>query len=386
MRLSIFKERRLQLHNFIPILLILFIILLTPHSSIAASDDEKQTLLEKFSKKVKVLQEKVKSLERGHARLYHSLEEKKSVGKGTKITENIKIGALVEVEASADNNDKDGDTSDLVLATFQLALDADINENVTGHVQLLYEEDTTDPIEVDEGIINISSPSGFNLAVGKMYLPFGVFNSHFISNPQVLDLAETNESALIVSYAKEAWEGSLGIFNGSIDEANEDDTIADFFLSVSYEPIEGAIIGGSYISDIGDSNGMTALLTSPLTDIVSGWAGFISLEIDGITIDAEYITSSERFNVADLDEDGDNTGDRPRAYNIEVGMPVSEGLEAAVKLEGNKDFFGAPETQFGVALSYGLYENVSLSAELLTGEYENNQDRTLITTQLGIEF
>jgi len=46
------------------------------------------------------------------------------------------------------------ETSDIVLATVELAMDADIVDHVQGHILFLHEEDDT-PIEVDEGIITI---------------------------------------------------------------------------------------------------------------------------------------------------------------------------------------------------------------------------------------
>jgi hypothetical protein len=45
-----------------------------------------------------------------------------------------------------------------------------------------------------------------------------------------------------------------------------------------------------------------------------------------------------------------------------------------------------PEDQYGAAVTYGLFENTSLSLEYLHGEFENDDERDLLTTQLAVEF
>ncbi|MGB9499006.1 MAG: hypothetical protein ACKVE4_04480 [Dissulfuribacterales bacterium] len=65
----------------------------------------------------------------------------------------------------------------------------------------------------------------------------------------------------------------------------------------------------------------------------------------------------------------------------------SNRLEVAVKYEGGDDLGEfLPEDQYGAAVTYGLFENTSLSPEYLHGEFENDDERDLVTTQLAIEF
>ena len=42
--------------------------------------------------------------------------------------------------------------------------------------------------------------------------------------------------------------------------------------------------------------------------------------------------------------------------------------------------------RFGGVVSYGLFENTSLALEYLHGEFENNDERDLLTAQFGLEF
>ena len=82
-----------------------------------------------------------------------------------------------------------GDISDMILATVELAIDAEINENVSGHILLLYEEDDTEEFTVDEGVITVTSSYGLSLSAGKMYVPFGVFTPTLSQTPLRLNLA-----------------------------------------------------------------------------------------------------------------------------------------------------------------------------------------------------
>ncbi len=118
----------------------------------------------------------------------------------------------------------------------------------------LWEEVDTDPIALDEGTIEIAFTPQAGMRVGKMYLPFGVFKTHFISDPQTLELGETNKTAALLKYANEMVEVEGGIFNGSVDRADRSDKIDDYVLGVRIAPAEEVIAGAYYISDLSESD------------------------------------------------------------------------------------------------------------------------------------
>ena len=123
---------------------------------------------------------------------------------GGKWFEKITLSGAVEVEASHEAMDfkdpavTDTDNDDIVLATVELGVDVDFAKHVGGHVLFLWEEDDTDPVEVDEGFIILDGEDvvPLYLSAGKMCVPFGYYESHFISDPITLELGETKESAL----------------------------------------------------------------------------------------------------------------------------------------------------------------------------------------------
>lgn len=194
------------------------------------------------------LSERVLRIERTQAELYTTLEEKKDPGLMSRISDRIKFGGLLEVEAFVEDNEADEtNSSDITLATVELAFDARVNDRVRTHVLFLWEEDETDPIALDEGTIIIDLAEGVSLTAGKMYLPFGVFESHFISDPLTLELGETNETAVLISYEAGPLGLSAGVFRGSVGEAGEEDDVRDYVLSVTYAPNDDIALGAFFL-------------------------------------------------------------------------------------------------------------------------------------------
>lgn len=354
-----FEKERYKMKKSNLLIALIVGLLLVPQLSFAESLEEKVARLE----------EKVAGLE-------------ESKGSGLNLS-NVSISGLVEVEAAFVDNDRDApneDSSDITLATVELGIDAKVNENVEGHILFLYEEDGTD-FDVDEGTITVTSPYGLYLTAGKMYVPFGMFNSHFITDPMTLDLGETNESAVLIGRGDELYEFAVGIFNGDVDDS-ADNEIDDFVASLTLNPLEGLSVGASYISDIADSDSEIAGVT--ISDSVAGLGLFLTYASGPFTVEAEYVGAIDDFAAAEVGT-FELTGSEPSAYNVELAYAVSEDIEAALRFEGSDDLNWI-EDRFGVAASFGIYENTSLSVEYLRGEYQNNEEIDSLTFQLALEF
>ncbi len=317
----------------------------------------------------------------------------------TKLSDKLALGGVIEVEAGSVSDDLNGDGSGIELATVEVGLDAKIAENVEGHIIFLYEEG--EDFTVDEGTITLTAPYGLTVTAGNMYIPFGMFNSHFISDPQTLQLGETNESAILIGYGNDVFDVSVGTFNGSFDEEGKDDKVDDFVASLSVTPVKGITLGASYISDIGDTDAeigdafnvysSTGEQLKGYDDVVAGYSAFISVSVGPLSVEGEYLTAADDFtadDVADALTNEVTIGEKPVTFNVEVAYAVSDALEVAARYEGNEDYFDLPETQYGVAASYGLYENTTLSLEYLTGEYDNlaSDKVSSMTAQLAVEF
>jgi len=319
--------------------------------------------------------------------------------------ERIHLSGLIEVEANYErlNPGENGldteDSSDLVLATVELGVDVDIAEHVSGHLLFLWEEDETEPVDLDEGFITLDGKDvvPLYLSAGKMYVPFGWFETHMVSDPLTLEIGETNETAVKVGLVQDWLELAVSAFNGDVDETGEDNHIRGFavgaFLTLPEGKIPDLTLGGgvSYISNIADSDG--------LTDVLDEEFGIDTIEsrIDGIHayghvgwqervfLQAEYVAALDAFEDADLGFIGERF--EPRAWNVELAVVPLEDWEVAVRWEGSDDTLSLlPETQYGAAVRYRLFDHTTLALEYLRGEFDNDDRRDLVTSQLAVEF
>ncbi len=315
--------------------------------------------------------------------------------------ERLTFSGLIEVEAGYENIDfddpdaDDEDSSDITLATVELGVDADIAKHVGGHILFLWEEDDTEEVVVDEGFIILDGEDvvPLYLNAGKMYVPFGYYESHFISDPLTLEIGETRESAVKAGFANDMFDLCLAGFNGDIDETGDDDHIKGYVASAIFTlpeetlPDLGLMAGVSYISNLADSDGLQEETPGEVDSTVGGLGSFLSISyLERFFFEAEYIGALDSFKAGELSFDGGQEFE-PKTWNFELAFAPMDRLMLAARYEGGDelgDFL--PENQYGAAVTYSLFENTSIALEYLHGEFANNDERDLLTTQLAVEF
>jgi len=359
-----------------------------------------QAIEKKLAKQKKEADQHYHSVQSLSNRL-EKLEKTSTAGIGV-FADKVRLSGVVEVEATAstveDSSGAETDESDVSLATAEIDIDAEITKNVDAHVAFLYKEGEEDGhVIVDEGFISINTGDSYvvNVKAGKMYVPFGSYESHFITDPTTVTLGETNDTAVVAGFENSQFELSAGIFKGAVKETGKDDNINSFVGSAVYTlpentlPGVGLRFGASYLSSLATSDTLQGLTTTSgeVVDTVAGVSGFVSLSIqDRFFFNAEYLSALDDFNLNDFSfTDADNL--QPKAWNFELAAAVMPDLELALKLEGSDEFGSeAPEKQYGAALLYGLFENTSLNFEYLYGEFRDKSDRNQATLQLAVEF
>ncbi len=304
------------------------------------------------------------------------------------LSENITLSGVIEVEAGYAKNG--GDSSDIVVATVEVGIDAQIAKHVSGHILFLYEEDDT-PFDVDEAIISINGEDvvPLYLNAGQMYLPFGNFESHMISDPVTLELGETRESAVVAGFATDLIDISAGIFNGDVDE--KDNEIESYVVSAVFTLPEntvadfGLTAGASYISNIGDSDSLQDAIGATIKDYVPGYSAFVSISVlDKFFFNAEYLTAADEFAGIDFSITQEL---KPSTWYAELAVGIIDDLEIAVHYAESDDCDDVlPENRYGAAITYGLFESTSLGLEYLHDNFEHDDDIDIITAQLAIEF
>jgi len=144
--------------------------------------------------------------------------ETKTENKGGARYDALTFSGVIEVEASYTDPDSGDSESDLVVATAELVAEAELSENLSAALILLYEEDDTD-LEVDVATISYKhSTNGFSFVLGQDYVPFGSYSTILVNDPLTLDIGEARETAFIANYESGQFNGAFYLFNGDQDE------------------------------------------------------------------------------------------------------------------------------------------------------------------------
>ncbi|RDH88578.1 MAG: hypothetical protein DIZ78_01200 [endosymbiont of Escarpia spicata] len=346
--------------------------------------------------KILNLKHKVKRLEKSHKTVDSSKPTESDWSK------NITLSGLVEVEAGYGGG-PDGSQSDISLATVELGIDAQVTPWVNAHVLILYEEDGSDSPEIDEGIVTLQNQdiSPFSLAVGRMTLPFGNYESAMVSDPLTLEIGEIRETALQAGYHSGGFYSSAFICNGETKTGGSESIDQYGFNLGLVQDEEGAVIGYdiglSWINNLADSNSLQDAIADPLnlTGKISGYSVHALVSNGPFTVIGEYLAASSAFNSADLTFNG--AGAKPVAFNIEANciFPFTD-KEAifAIAWQGTQEALALalPESRYLATLSVGIYENTVLSFEYAHDEdYAANEGGSgeatdSITAQLAVVF
>lgn len=324
----------------------------------------------------------------------------------------LELGGLFELEAgyyqTVIKPGKDERISDVVLAKAQLDFFAEY-KMIEGTLVLHFEEDDTEPPNIDEAFVNIKS-GRFYFGGGKTFLPLGTYDSFFISDPMSKDLGEARESVLFFGYhvprekqKKDDEDEDVVcffgmVFNGDTTLYDDDtDSVNKFAFGLDFNAmgIEGRI---GYVSDMTDSDGVMADLFDPTASSTyrrstPGASLTLKKEIEsmGVEVIFEYLTAARSFEDADLDQDGDGEGDRPATMNVEVMRTfVEDFLSGALRFETSKDL-DLPRKLAGMCLEFDLDYNSVFKLEALYMSYDENfsdpaKRGYAFTAQVAMEF
>lgn len=396
--------------------------LLMPSPGFTGETNELRRQLQELIEQNKQLTRRISEIE---TKLAAKETEPMSTSKGQSflqtITDSVEISGLVEVELHSINDDiNDEDTSDITLATVELGIDASLSEWASAHLLLLYEEgEENDHIIVDEGTITVGNLDKFPtyLTAGKMYVPFGSFESNMISDPFTLEIGETGDTAVQVGFESDGFYGSIYAYNGDINETEDSDDKIDTFganLGYGLENDQMTLnMGIDWTNNIGESDALGDHLdgtSGSIDDYVAGLSLHAVFTTGPFTLIGEYVAALDDFEATELAFKGD--GAKPEAWNVEIGYGTelfNRETTFAIAYQGTDEALalGLPEERYLVAASLGLFDNTTLSLEWAhdedydAGDYSatcfdntgavincngSDNDADTITLQLAVEF
>lgn len=304
------------------------------------------------------------------------------------IGDHISLSGLIEVEASYFEVEDDNSESDLTLATVELSIEGNVNDQIGGHVTLLYDDDELD---VDEAVISLTCGRRVagvetSLHAGKMYLPFGNYGSFMVSDPYTLELGETVADSLLLELMQDLLSVKFGLFRGNVDDGSEHH-INHWTAALSVTPMPELEVGVSYLNDLAESNAELVAVSDLYIDEVAAASVYLTWQTEQFGIVAEYLTALEDFNAEVVTAGDALSGQRPQAWSLEFAWMPAERWQLAARYEQADDFLNDPR-RYGAAASFGLYDNVAIALEYLYTDFDEASapEEQNLVGQLALAF
>ncbi|MBI5556328.1 MAG: LbtU family siderophore porin [Deltaproteobacteria bacterium] len=320
------------------------------------------------------------------------------------IRDYLNFSGLIEIEAFRLDGYAGEKESDLTLSTVELDLHLRPRDWLNGHLLLLWEENNTEPVEVDEAVISLGNPlkNPLFLNIGKLYVPFGLYATNMIQDPLTLALGESRETAVVAGMEYGGFSWSIYAFNGDMDKTGEKRAIDNFGASLDYL-LEGDMIslemGIDYINNLADSDGLSDALASRgsdgIYDYAPGLGTHLQLSRGPFALFAEYIGVLDRFAVRELPYQG--KGAKPEAWQLEASYTAQIMERETVFALGYQKTMeaanmGLPSDRYLTSATIALTSHLFLALEYVFDEdYREKEggsggEANMITTQLALEF
>ncbi len=328
------------------------------------------------------------------------------------LEERFSLEGVVEGEWSiVDPYDGSKRDDSFSIATFELTAGAQLTDQLRAEMVLLFEQDETEPIDVDQFFLawgdEDAMAAGFSgggahlvpfASAGRMYVPFGRFDTNMVSDPLTLELGETREGALQLGAAYGHLVGSAYLFDGTVEDGGDKHAFENFGAQLDWvmEGDERSLnVGASYISNIAESDNLEGTVPGEIKDKVAGIGLHASYSQGPWNIIGEYVGALDRFGADELAyRDG---GAQPMAWNIEAGYGFELWEREASFSVGHQRSdeavaLGLPESVTLATLSVAMVEHVAVNFEFaVADDYSKSEggsgdSGSAFTMQLAAEF
>lgn len=299
--------------------------------------------------------------------------------------ENVDISGSLETEIGRETDFQNNKSSAINQATVEIDLVKQISPSVSANITLLYEDNGDNPLNVDAAYVRLNPDKNpLSLQFGLQYLPFGWMETYMVSDPLTLELAETNESAVVFAYDDGIY-AKLYIANGDVYEMNSDKTVGHFGLSVGFNSAkdgkDGVDIGFDYTNNIGDSNNAGDIIAQDPTmngvggngeieKFVAGASSHLGLHFSPLHFLAELVYAGDTF----LSPRIRANDAKPSAVNVELAIDVGSNGHIAFGGQSSVDMeaFGVPAKRMLLAYTTEFGNGIGLGVE-----YRRDQDYDL---------
>lgn len=326
---------------------------------------------------------------------------------GQAVNEFASLSGLIEGEFAIGDDFDGNNFSQFTLATVELGLDVEVNEWARGSLLALYEGGEEDEgIVIDEGFVELGNYEHFplGLTMGKLYVPFGNYETNMIQDPLTLEIGEINDFAVNIGFETAGVYGALFAYNGMKSDGGSD-VVKGYGAQLGYAFENDTMsidVGLSYVNNIADSGGISDFFSDELgresiQDQVGGLGAHAVAGFGGARIVVEYVTALDTFNDPNASEPADVYSAEPSAWNVEFGYALSLGdipSNFAIGMQGTDDAveLGLPETRFLAVASFEIFPATALSFEYFydtdysIADGGTDESANTFTTQLAYAF
>ena len=301
-------------------------------------------------------------------RIYRSPEERREASLGIQVTDWLRFGGVVELEKEWKKNIITGpdntENPDTELA-IELGFEVEYEEWLEAEVLFAIEDNGRRHYqELDEGLIGVNL-GDWGMKVGRLYVPFGAYYSHFISGP-LLEFAQTRGDAILMDYTVfDSIELAAYAFDSKVDK-REDHNEVDWGISLEWvSEDESMRMGAGYISDLSESEDELLLdFKNTFLRRVPAWNAYALIGLKNFEITAEILRATRSFR------EFPKNADQPFAFNIDVAYFPFQFIQVATRIEHSKELIDEPAWQTGVSVTWAPWESITVSADYLYGHYK----------------
>ena len=301
-------------------------------------------------------------------RIYRNPEERREAGLGTKVTEWLKLGAVIEVEKEWQKNrikGKDNTLNPDPGLAIELGFEVEYHEWLESEVLFAIEEDGRQHYqELDEGLIGVNLGE-WGMKAGLIYVPFGVYYSHFVTGP-LLEFGQTRGDAVLMDYTFfDSVELAAYIFDSKVDR-RENHNEADWGVNVEYASEDESIhVGIGYLSDLAESQDELLFdFNNNFLRRVPAWNAYALIGLIPFEFTAEILRATKTF------KEFPKNADQPFAYNLELAYFPIQAFQVAGRVEHSEELMDEPAWQYGISVTWAPWESMTISADYLYGRYK----------------
>lgn len=302
-------------------------------------------------------------------RIYRNPEERREAGLGKQITEWLKFGGVVELEKEWKKNKIKGrdntEDPDTELA-IELGFEVDYHDWLEAEVLFAIEENGSRHYqELDEGLVGVNLGE-LGIKLGRLYVPFGVYFSHFIEGP-LLEFGQTRGDAVLMDYTFfDSVEFAAYVLDSKVDR-RENHNEVDWGVNLEYVSEDESIrVGAGYISDLSESQEEFLFdFNNNFLRRVPALNAYALIGLSSFEFTAEILRATHAF------KEFPKEADQPFAYNVELAYFPLDAIQVSVRGEHSEELMDEPAWQYGVSITWAPWENVTVSADYLYARYKN---------------